>query len=263
MNTSKSLDVIDQSVLLAELGELIALSDHVKKQTIDCLAQGKPLSDELLKAIAAVANIEKELTKSLDRCKTRSAEDANLEAKEVDSIKKPDQEAELQKQLAELQLRLDEKDKALEAKNEELDALKYESIKKHDQEAELQKQLAELQLRLDEKDKALEAKDKELDAALEAAKQAGLPANDGDQLSEHEEMSYQVISGLLIRLLLAKKGVSDKAPYPSEAEIIREIEDIDLYGYKKVTLAKRFKHAREKLENELKKKQPAKYRSTA
>ena len=216
MNASKSLDVIDQSVLLAELGELIALSDHVKKQTIVCLAQGRPLSDELLKAIAAVANIEKELTKSLARCKTRSAEDANLEAKEVDSIKKPDQEAELQKQLAELQLRLDEKDKALEAKNEE----------------------------------------------LEAAKQAGLPTNDGDQLSEHEEMSYQVISGLLIRLLLAKKGVSDKAPYPSEAEIIREIEDIDLYGYKKVTLAKRFKHAREKLENELKKKQPAKYRST-
>ncbi len=259
MNTSKSLGVIDQSVLLAELGELIALSDHVKKQTIVCLAQGRPLSDELLKAIAAVANIEKELTKSLDRCKTRSAEDANLEAKEVDSIKKPDQEAELQKQLAELQLRLDEKDKALEAKNEELDALKYESIKKHDQEAELQKQLAELQLRLDEKDKALEAKNEE----LEAAKQAGLPTNDGDQLSEHEEMSYQVISGLLIRLLLAKKGVSDKAPYPSEAEIIREIEDIDLYGYKKVTLAKRFKHAREKLENELKKKQPAKYRSTA
>ncbi len=259
MNTSKSLGVIDQSVLLAELGELIALSDHVKKQTIVCLAQGRPLSDELLKAIAAVANIEKELTKSLARCKTRSAEDANLEAKEVDSIKKPDQEAELQKQLAELQLRLDEKDKALEAKNEELDALKYESIKKHDQEAELQKQLAELQLRLDEKDKALEAKNEE----LEAAKQAGLPTNDGDQLSEHEEMSYQVISGLLIRLLLAKKGVSDKAPYPSEAEIIREIEDIDLYGYKKVTLAKRFKHAREKLENELKKKQPAKYRSTA
>ena len=258
MNASKSLDVIDQSVLLAELGELIALSDHVKKQTIVCLAQGRPLSDELLKAIAAVANIEKELTKSLARCKTRSAEDANLEAKEVDSIKKPDQEAELQKQLAELQLRLDEKDKALEAKNEELDALKYESIKKHDQEAELQKQLAKLQLRLDEKDKALEAKNEE----LEAAKQAGLPTNDGDQLSEHEEMSYQVISGLLIRLLLAKKGVSDKAPYPSEAEIIREIEDIDLYGYKKVTLAKRFKHAREKLENELKKKQPAKYRST-
>ncbi len=217
MNTSKSLGVIDQSVLLAELGELIALSDHVKKQTIVCLAQGRPLSDELLKAIAAVANIEKELTKSLARCEARSAEDANLEAKEVDSIKKPDQEAELQKQLAELQLRLDEKDKALEAKNEE----------------------------------------------LEAAKQAGLPTNDGDQLSEHEEMSYQVISGLLIRLLLAKKGVSDKAPYPSEAEIIREIEDIDLYGYKKVTLAKRFKHAREKLENELKKKQPAKYRSTA
>ncbi len=259
MNASKSLDVIDQSVLLAELGELIALSDHVKKQTIVCLAQGRPLSDELLKAIAAVANIEKELTKSLARCKTRSAEDANLEAKEVDSIKKPDQEAELQKQLAELQLRLDEKDKALEAKNEELDALKYESIKKHDQEAELQKQLAELQLRLDEKDKVLEAKNEELDAA----KQAGLPADDGDRLSEHEEMSYQVISGLLIRLLLAKKGVNDKAPYPSEAEIIREIEDIDLYGYKKVTLAKRFKHAREKLENELKKKQPAKYRSTA
>lgn len=221
MNTSKSLDVIDQSVLLAELGELIALSDHVKKQTIDCLAQGKPLSDELLKAIAAVANIEKELAKSLARCEARRTEDANLEPKEIGSIKK------------------------------------------HDQEAELQKQLAELQLRLDEKDKALEAKDKELDAALEAAKQAGLPTNDGDQLSEHEEMSYQVISGLLIRLLLAKKGVSDKAPYPSEAEIIREIEDIDLYGYKKVTLAKRFKHAREKLENELKKKQPAKYRSTA
>ena len=217
MNASKSLDVIDQSVLLAELGELIALSDHVKKQTIVCLAQGKPLSDELLKAIAAVANVEKELAKSLARCKTRSAEDAKLEAKEVDNIKKPDQEAELQKQLAELQLRLDEKDKALEAKNEELDA----------------------------------------------AKQAGLLANDGDRLSEHEEMSYQVISGLLIRLLLAKKGVNDKAPYPSEAEIIREIEDIDLYGYKKVTLAKRFKHAREKLENELKKKQPAKYRSTA
>lgn len=117
----------------------------------------------------------------------------------------------------------------------------------------LQQQVAELQARLDEKDKAFKAQSEKLNAALEKAKQAGKSTS---QLSEHEEMSYQLITSILIQMMTNERGIHNKKPFPSEAEIIREIEAIDLYGYKKGTLAKRFQGAREKLENELRKKTP-------
>lgn len=117
----------------------------------------------------------------------------------------------------------------------------------------LQQQVAELQARLDEKDKAFKAQSEKLNAALEKAKQAGKSTS---QLSEHEEMSYQLITSVLIQMMTNERGIHNKKPFPSEAEIIREIEAIDLYGYKKGTLAKRFQGAREKLENELRKKTP-------
>lgn len=263
MSISKPLDVIDQSVLLAELGELIALSSHIKKQTITCISQGKPLSDDLVKAIAAITDIENEFEKTLTRVKSSRADAEQQDAVETQGIEQRDQEADFQKQLAELQSRLDEKDRVLKAKDEKLEALEIESIEQRDQSSALQKQVADLQLQVDRKDGEIKAKDEELSAASEMMKRLDSPVVDSEQLSEHEEASYQVISGLLITLLLAKKGVKDKAAFPSEAEVIREIEQLDLYGYKKGTLAKRFKDARGKLENELKKKPPTQYRSTA
>ena len=263
MSISKPLDVIDQSVLLAEMGELIALADHVRQQTLDCLAQGKPLSNDFLEGIVAATDIENRFAEILVRSKSRRADAEQQDAAEVESIEQRDQEAGFQKQLAELQSRLDEKDGELKAKDEKLEALQIEGIEQHDQSSALQKQVADLQLQVDRKDRELKAKDEELSAASEMMKRLDSPVVDSEQLSEHEEASYQVISGLLITLLLAKKGVKDKAAFPSEAEVIREIEQLDLYGYKKGTLAKRFKDAREKLENELKKKPPTQYRSTA
>ena len=263
MSISNPLDVIDQSVLLAELGELIALSGHIKKQTVTYISQGKPLSDDLVKAIAVITDIENDFAETLTRSKSRRADAEQQDAVETESIEQRDQEAGFQKQLAELQSRLDEKDRELKAKDEKLEALQTESIEQRDQSSALQKQVADLQLQVDRKDRELKAKDEELSAASEMMKRLDSPVVDSEQLSEHEEASYQVISGLLITLLLAKKGVKDKAAFPSEAEVIREIEQLDLYGYKKGTLAKRFKDAREKLENELKKKPPTQYRSTA
>ena len=117
----------------------------------------------------------------------------------------------------------------------------------------LKQQVEDLQAQIAEKDKAFKAQSEKLNAALEKAKQAGKSTS---QLSEHEEMSYQLITSILIQMMTNERGIHNKKPFPSEAEIIREIEAIDLYGYKKGTLAKRFQGAREKLENELRKKTP-------
>ncbi|WP_230655655.1 hypothetical protein [Psychrobacter sp. I-STPA10] len=83
-------------------------------------------------------------------------------------------------------------------------------------------------------------------------KQAQLDSH--TEMSERHERSYHVTIGLLLELLTTPKGTDDKPPFQSQASIISEIVDKDIYGQKKTTLETRFSTANNALKDIKKKK---------
>ena len=78
--------------------------------------------------------------------------------------------------------------------------------------------------------------------------------NTNAKISERHEKSYQVTIGLLLELLTTPKGTDDKPPFQSQASIISEIVDKDIYGQKKTTLETRFSTANNVLKDIKRKK---------